>query len=141
MSPSSIVLIASLPHLPLSLTAEGVVPPADRDSGALTGLCVSLNVIAKRGLHAVVFTHVINAVAQESLWRNERVTGLEAIGQDRLCTLRPVDFFLLLITVGIEIRSWVGLAAVDGKRECQLVYNRQSFARIIHHKCIICISI
>lgn len=74
------------PHIPIlstslhhSLTTEGGVSPADRDSSAMTGLSVSVNVIAQSRLHAIILAHVIDAVPQERFWRNERVTGLEEI--------------------------------------------------------------
>lgn len=100
--------------LSLSLTAECAVPPADLDSSAITGLGISLNVIAQSRQHAVIFAHVIDTVPQKGFWRNERVTGLEEIRQDRSCAMWLEDFFLIIVTVGFVFGPWIRFAAADG---------------------------
>jgi len=93
------------------LTAEGVVPPADGDAGALAGLGVALHVVAQRRLHAVVLAHVVDAVAQEGLGGQQRVAGLEEVGEDDLGTLGLVLLLLLGGAVGVHIWTGVRLAA------------------------------
>lgn len=95
----------------LTLTAEGVVPPADGDSGALTGLGVRLHIVAERRLHAVVLTHVVDAVTQESLGGHQRVAGLEAVRQDDMAALSLVKLLLICGAVGVDVWTSVGLTA------------------------------
>lgn len=93
------------------LTTEGVVPPADGDSGALTGLSVGLHVVTESGLHAVVLAHVVHAVTQEGLGGHEGVAGLEAVREDDLGTLSLEPLLLLCGAVGVDIWTGVWLTA------------------------------
>lgn len=68
----------------LSLTTEGGIPPADGDSSTLAGLSVGLHIVTESLLHAIIFTHVVEAVTQEPARGHHRVTGLKAIRQDDL---------------------------------------------------------
>lgn len=119
--------------LSLSLTAECAVPPADLDSSAITGLGVSLNVVAQSRQHAIIFAHVIDTVPQKGFRRNERVTGLEEIRQDRSCALWLEDFFLILVTVGFVFRSWIRFAAANGGTRTGWIQQKNEKSEIFHH--------
>lgn len=97
----------------MSLTAEGVVPPADGDPRALTGLSVRLHVVTKCRFHAVILAHVVDAVTQESVGGHVRVAGLEAVREDDLGALRLVQLLFFCSAVGVDVRASVWLTATE----------------------------
>lgn len=96
-----------------SLTAEGVVPPADGDPRALTGLSIRIHIVTKRCLHSVILAHIVDAVTQESVGGHVRVAGLEAVREDDVGTLRLVQFLFFCSAVGVDVWACVWLTATE----------------------------
>lgn len=97
----------------MKLTTEGVVSPADGNSSTLTGLSVGLHVVAQGCLHAVVLTHVIDAVTQEGIRRHQRMAGPEAVREDDVGTLILIQLFLLCCAVRMDIWTSVWLTTTE----------------------------
>lgn len=96
------------------LTTECVVPPADGYSSTLTGLCISLHVVTECFLHAIILTHVINAVTQESFSRHHRMAGLETVREDYLCTLSLVQLLFFCSAIRVDVWTSVWLTSKGG---------------------------
>lgn len=95
----------------IGLTAEGVVPPADGDSCALTGLSVRLHIVAQSQRHAIVLTHVVDAVTNKGLRGHQSVTGLKSVGEENLAAVGLVELLFLCSAVGMDVWTSVWLAA------------------------------
>lgn len=97
----------------MKLTTEAVVSPADGNSSTVTGLSIGLHVVAQGHLHAVVLTHVIDAVTQEGIRRHQRMAGPEVVREDDVGTLILIQLFLLCSAVRMDIWTCVWQTAIE----------------------------